>query len=150
MAIERGIVITKMRGAFRKGVSASKFLLDMRAEGLSYRRTDMLADWRTVNQLEAKKGLMQYVRKDYQPTAATIADVTWDITKEYMYIAKTWARLRPDDPLIERKVNIMADRPLTPREVEAEVQERWGEWEKYKAEELVGVQAWSAVHKVME
>lgn len=150
MAIERAIVIAKMRGAFRSGLSASKFLSNMKAQGLSYRRTDMLGDWRSVNEIEKKEGLLRFVRKDFHPTEKTIASVDWATSKEYMYKVKTLSRIKPGDPLTERFVNIMSDIPMTPAQLEAQVEERWGEWEKYAAEELVGVQAWSAVRQVME
>jgi len=68
MAIKRAAVIGLMRGAFRRGQSASGFLRDMGAKGLSYRRTDMLADWRSVNELERKKGAMRFVRRDRFPS----------------------------------------------------------------------------------
>lgn len=150
MPLKRATVIAKMRVAFRTGVSASRFLADMQDAGLSYRRTDMLADWRSVNQLERKEGVLRYVRKDYYPTEKAMAQVTWETSREYMYKVKTESRLRPKEPLVTRFVNIMSDTPLTPRELEAQIAERWGEWERYKAEELVGLQVWTAVQRVME
>ena len=150
MAIERAIVIAKMRGAFRTGLSASKFLSNMKAQGLSYRRADMLSDWRNVNQIEKKDGALRFIRKDYFPTEKTIATVDWQTSKEYMYKIRTHSRLNPGDPITERFVNIMSDVPMTPAQLEAQVEERWNEWEKYQAEELVGVQSWSAVRQVME
>lgn len=150
MPLLRATVIAKMRGAFRTGVSASRFLADMKAAGLSYRRTDMLADWRSVNEVEKKEGSLRFVRKDYFPAKAAMAQVEWSLSKEYMYKVKTESRLRPDEPLATRFVNIMSDTPLTPRQLEAQVEERWGEWEKYAVEELVGLQVWSAVQRVME
>lgn len=150
MPLKRATVIAKMRGAFRKGVSASRFLADMKAAGLSYRRTDMLADWRSVNEVEKKEGALRFVRKDYYPAKAAMAQVTWQTSKEYMYKVRTESRLRPDEPLTERFVNIMSDTPLTSRMLEAQVEERWGEWERYAVEELVGLQVWSAVQRVME
>ncbi|GAH87853.1 unnamed protein product [marine sediment metagenome] len=139
-----------MRGAFRGGLSASRFIADMKAVGLSYRRTDMLADWRSVSGLEAKKDALKYVRKDRYPTEKVMASVTWALSKEYMYVVKVKSRLTPDVPVTERNVNIISDVPMTPAMIEAEVTERWGEWEKYAAEELVGLQVWTAVRKVME
>jgi len=150
MAIERAIVIAKMRSAFRTGLSASKFLSNMKAQGLSYRRADMLSDWRSVNEIEKKEGTLRFVRKDYYPTEKTIAAVNWETSKEYMYKVKTLSRIKAGEPITERFVNIMSDIPMTPQQLESEVQERWGEWERYAAEELVGVQSWSAVHRVME
>lgn len=149
MAIQRATVIALMSGAFRRGQSASSFIADMSARGLSYRRTDMLADWRSVNELERKKGAMRYVRKDYFPTKAVIAEVEWKLSQEYMYKVKVESRLRPDEPLTERFVNIMSDTPLTPKMVEQTVSEKWSQWEDYTAEALERVTVWTAVHKVM-
>ncbi len=150
MGIVRAEVIAKMRGAFRKGKSASRFLADMKTVGLSYRRTDMLSDWRSVNQLETKKELLKYVRKDRYPTGATMASVDWNLGKEFMYVVKVKSVIRAGEPITERNVNITSDVPLTPAMIEAEVEERWQEWEKYKAEKIVEIQPWSAVRKVME
>lgn len=147
MAIERATVIARMRAAFREGMSAGKFLQQMKTEGLSYRRTTMLSDWRTVNELERKEGALRFVRKDYMPTKAVVATVDWEMSQEFMYKVKTHSRLKPDAPITERFVNIMSDKPLTPTELESQVEARWGEWEKYAAEELVGLQVWSAAQR---
>jgi len=150
MGIARAEVIARMSKAFKEGLSASRFISDMRTAGLSYRRGDMLSDWRSVNELETKKGLMRYVRKDYYPTEKTVAAVDWNISKEYMYKMQVQSRIRAGEPITTRFVNIVSDVPMTPEMVEAEVEELWAEWERYAAEELVGIQAWSAVRKVME
>ncbi|GAH88345.1 unnamed protein product, partial [marine sediment metagenome] len=97
-----------------------------------------------------KKELLKYVRKDRYPTAKSIADVHYAFSKEFMYKVKVQSVIRVGEPITERFVNIMSDVPMTPAMVEAEVTERWFEWEKYAAEEITGVQAWSAMRKVME
>ncbi|GAJ21440.1 unnamed protein product, partial [marine sediment metagenome] len=138
------------RGAFRRGQSAGSFITDMRAKGLTYRRTDMLADWRSINELERKEGAFRFVRKDYYPTKTVIAEVEWSLSQEYMYKVKVESRLRPDDPMTERFVNIMSDVPMTPAMVEQSLIEKWTDYEEYTAEAIEKVTAWSAVHKVME
>lgn len=65
-----------------------------------------------------------------------------------MYVANVWSRLRPDEPLIKRSVNLMSDKPLTPAEIEQQIYSQWGEWEKYAAEELKEVRVWSAYHRI--
>jgi len=134
-----------MRGAFREGLSASRFIRDMQATGLSYRRTTMLSDWRSINEIEKKEGVIRYVRKDRYPTEKTIAAVTWETSKEYMYKVKVKSTIRPGEPITERFVNIMSDVPMTPGMVESEVLERWGEWEKYEPAAITGLQVWTAV-----
>ncbi len=144
----RARVISLMRKAFRKGQSASSFIQNMSAVGLSYRRTDMLSDWRSVNEVEKKEGAFRFVRRDYYPAKQSLAEVEWSLSQEYMYKIKVQSRLRPDEPVTERFVNIMSASPLTPAQAESEVEMAWGEWERYSAEEIVSLQAWSAIHKV--
>jgi len=150
MSILRSQVIGLMRGAFRRGQSASSFIADLREKGLTYRRTDMLSDWRSVNELERKEGAMRFVRKDYFPTEKSIAQVEWALTQEYMYKVKVESRLRPDQPLVSRFINIMSDTPLTPKMVEQTLTEKWSEYEDYTAEAIEKMTVWSAVHKVIE
>jgi len=150
MGVKRAAVIGLMRGAFRRGQSASAFLSDMKAKGLSYRRTDMLGDWRSVNELERKKGAMRFVRRDRFPTAKTMAAVEWELSDEYMYKVKVQSRLSPGDPIQERFVNILSDRPMTPAMVEQAVTEKWAEWEDYTAEAIEKMVVWTAVHKTIQ
>lgn len=150
MSIQRAQVIGLMRAAFRRGQSASSFLRDMRSEGLSYRRTNMLADWRTVNELETKKGLMRYVRKGYYATEKTIAVVEWEMSQEYMYKVKVFSRLSRDVPMNERFVNIMSDVPMTPEMVEQAVVSKWAQWEDYTAEAISEMTVWTAVRRTID
>lgn len=149
MTIERATVIARMRSAFREGISASRFIEQIRTEGLTYRRSTMLSDWRTVNELERKEGALRFVRKDYTPSKAVVASVDWEMSKEFMYKVRTQSRLKPGEPISERFVNIMSDKPLTPDQLEEQVESQWGEWERYAAEELVGLQVWSAAQRTM-
>lgn len=150
MGIERVEAIARARVAFREGVSASRWILDMRSLGMGYSRTTMLADFRTVNQLERKEGVLRYVRKGYYPAEKSLASVTWAMSKEYMYKVKVQSRITPDAPILDRFVNIMSDRPLTPLEMESQVTQEWGAWERYAEERIVSLQVWSAVRRVME
>jgi len=145
MTIERATVIAKMRGALRVGMSASAFISEMKEAGLSYRRTDMLADWREVGQIEKKEGLARFVRKGYIPTERTAELEVFAVSAEYLYKIKAESRLRPDEPVTTRFVNILSDVPMSVEMIEAEVERKWGEWERYSAEELVGLQVWSAM-----
>lgn len=147
MGLKRAQVIGLMRGAFRRGQSASSFIWDMKQRELSYRRIDMLSDWRTINELEKKKGLMRFIRKDYYPAKQQMAEVEWLLTKEYMYKVQVQSRLKPDEPMTERFVNIMSDEPMTSAMVEQAVIEKWSEWEDYSAEAIEKIQVWTAVHR---
>lgn len=150
MGLRRATVLPLMRRAIKRGQSASSFYREMRAKGLAYRHTDFLADYKGKKEITAKEGKMQYVRKSYYPTEASIAQVTWKISQEYMYVVRIKAR--PGMPIVdpEPKVNIMSDVPMTPEMVIQAVTEKWAEWEDYTAEEMGEIIPWSAVHRVME
>jgi len=150
MSIKRSQVIGYMRAAYRKKQSVSSFREDMRRKGLSYRWTTMLSDWRSVNQLEAKKGLMRFIRKDRYPSKMAIAEVDWMLSKEYMYKVKVQSRLRPDEPITERFVNLMSDVPLTGAMIEQGVIEKWAEWEDYTAEAIEKIIPFTCVHRTLE
>lgn len=150
MGIDRAEVIARMRGALRQGINASRFIKDMKAAGLSYRRTQMLSDWRSVNQLETKKELFRYVRKDYYPSPRVMATVSWNLSREFMYKVRVQSRLAPGEPLTERFVNIMSDVPLTPGGVEASVMEQWAMWERYQKETIVKITPETAIRRVLE
>jgi len=149
MSIVRTQAIAYMRKAFRKGQTVTDFRQDMRAKGLSYRWTTMLSDWRSVNQLEAKKGLMRFIRKDRYPASMAIAEVDWMLSKEWMYKVKVQSRLRPDLPTTERFVNLMSDVPLTGAMIEQGVIEKWAEWEDYTAEAIEKIIPFTAVHRTI-
>lgn len=147
MALKRATFIAKMRKAFREGKTGTAFYKELRAVGPVYRKTDFLADFRDISKIEKVEGLARFVRKGYVPTERTAELEIFAVSKEYMYKIKTESRLRPDEKPTERFVNILSDTPLTVEMIAAEVEERWGEWEKYAAEELVSLQVWSAFRK---
>jgi len=148
--IARAAVIPRMKSALAAGKSATAFIAEMRKAGLSYRRTDMLADWRSVGNIEEKKDLLKYVRKDRLPSPRLYAEVTWELSREFMYKLKVQTRLEPDKPIEERFVNVTTDRPMTPGELETEMYLRWAGWYPEKREQIISVVPDLAVRRVFE
>lgn len=146
--LRRSIVKLLIPKAFKGGVSASSFINQLRLKGLTYRRTTMLSDWRTINEIEAKKDAIKYVRKDRLPTARFIATTEFEFSKEYIYKVKTWSRIHPEEPMTERQVTLLSDEPLTPREVEEQIATKWSAWERYVPEKLERLETFAAYHKV--
>lgn len=150
MPIERSVVIMKMKQAFAEGLSASSFIKEMQAEGLGYRRTTMLADWRTASEKEAKKGLLRYVGKNLMPTATVQAKSWQKMTTQYMYTLRIQARRTPTGEIESSFRNIGSDVPLTIGEIEAEM------WYRIKKQSppllslVTSITAWSAFEKVLE
>jgi len=145
--IGRAASIPLMKAALAAGKSASRFITEMQAAGLAYRRTTMLADWRNVGNIEKKTGLLKYVRKDRQPSPELYAQVDWQLSREYLYKLKVQTRLRPGEPMEERFVNIMSDKPMTPGEIEQGVILSWGDWYGELQQQIINVTPELAVHR---
>lgn len=124
MGIVRAEVIGRMKGAIARGLSASRFIRDMKAKGLSYRRTDMLADWRGIGKFEKKKGLARFVRKGYIPSKYMAHISIWEMSAEYMYRVQYTRTMYPGQPVKPQFTNVMSDKPLTVEEIELEAWER--------------------------
>jgi len=148
LGLRRAIAIKLIPKAFKGGMSASSFINRLRLKGLTYRRTKMLSDWRTVNNIEAKKDVLKYIRKDRLPSVKSMADVEWAYDKEYIYKANTWSRIHPDEPLTERQVTFTSDKPLTPAQVEEQIATKWSAWERYIPEKVERIQVTSAYHRI--
>jgi len=148
--LKRPTAIMKMPQAIAKGLTATKFLAQLKTQGLGYRRQRFFADWRSVSGIEARKDVFKYVRKDRRPSMKSLADVEWEMSQEYMFKVKAKFRTGPDEPLEERFVNIPSDEPMTPEEIEAAVFDRWSDWEKYVGEELELATVVAGYHRIEE
>ena len=148
LGLRRAIAMKLMPKAYKAGMSATSFRQMLRAKGLQYRWQTLLGDWRTTLNIEVKKDVGKYIRKDRVPAPKYMADVTWEYDKEYIYRANTWSRLHPDEPLVERQVTFTSDIPLTPKEVEEQIATKWSAWERYIPEKIEKIQVTSFYHKV--
>lgn len=146
--LKRSTAIMKMPEAIERGLSAQAFLRELQSQGLGYRRTNFLADWRSVAGIEAKKDAVKFTRRDRRPSVKAIADVEWELSKEFMYKVKVTVETEGVEGLKDRFVNIMHDRLLTPTAIEAEVRSRWGEWEKYQGETINRLQVVGVYHRI--
>ena len=148
LGLRRAVAIKLIPKAFKSGLSASSFINQLRLKGLTYRRGTMLSDWRTVNEIEAKKDVLKYIRKDRLPSPRLMTELPWKYSKEYVYKANTWSRIHPDEPLTERTVTLLSDKPLTSRQIEEQITTKWKGWE-YVPEKLERVAA-TTVYRMVE
>ena len=149
MSIRRATAIPLMRRAIDKGQSRASFLRELRAKGLTYRKTTMYADWRTYAEIETKRDLYKYVRKDRIPSVKVMAEVPWKLPKEYMYYVKTRRRIAPDEPIVSQVKAVHFDLPLTPREVEELAWREIREQSPKLIEQVVGITAWEMYKRVL-
>ena len=150
MPIERAIVIALMRKAFAKGQSRTSFYNEMKVKGLAYRKTTMLADWRSLFSIKQKEGMLKYVRKDRYPTGIAVAKDWRKLSKEWMYVMKVKSQITPEAEIREQKVNILSNRPLTVAEMEKYTWEMISEQSPKEISKIVDVTAFGAIHRIIE
>ena len=146
--LRRPTAILKMPEAIERGLTVTAFIKEMKAQGYSYRKTRMLADWHNVAGTEARKDVYKFVRKDRKMSIRSMADVDWEMSKEYMYKYKVYTSTREGEPLTERFVNIVHDANLTPLEQEQLLYERWADWENYYPERIERFELVGAWHRM--
>jgi len=150
MGVIRSEVVQRMRQAFAEGLSASRFIRDMRDIGLSYRRTDMLADWRDVGSITKKEGLARFIRKGYVPAANTAELRTWAMSREFMYKVQYRRTMYPGEVVEPQFVNLMSDVPLTVEEIEQQAWQRSFEQSPPVSGEEREFMLYSAIQRVPE
>ena len=69
----RGLARRFIPDMLKLGWTATKGLDFLRSEGVGYRRTDFLADWRDFSGRERKRDPLKAIPKKYRPTAATVS-----------------------------------------------------------------------------
>lgn len=148
MAIERAIAKAKMANAIRKGQTAAGFIEQMRKEGYGYATKTMYSDWRAAKESVAKEGALSKLSATQRPSIKTMAEVEWQLRKEYMYKVKVVVSEKGRKGTKERFVNILSDTRLTVRQIERAAKKTFTQSENYGRELLESLQAWTAYHRV--
>lgn len=143
MSIKRATGFALMRAAVDKGQSRSSFLKELNLKGLTYRKTDMHADWRNLANIEVKKDLFKFVRKTYKPSQAIVAKTNWEYKERYTSFVKVLSQITPDEPLVEKFVAVRYDGLITPEEVERLAWEMIAKQSPKKIQEVVSLTAFS-------
>lgn len=118
MAAARSNVIARMRAAIKKEITASDFIATMKEKGLSYRRSDMLADWREVASIMKVESVVGRIRTGYIPIDRMAELKVWNMSQEYMYKVRSEQITATGKKLEPKYVNIMSDEPMTVEEIE--------------------------------
>jgi len=145
---ERAESVLRMKQALTRGLSFNAFYRSAQEKGISYRRIDMMSEWRSQGELKKKEGLLKYVRKDYMPSAELVKAESWKMSKEYMYKVKVETRLRPGIKPVEQFVNVISDNPLTVRGVEQRAVELWRVWYPTKVDEITKMVVETGIRRV--
>jgi len=113
----RGLSQAFIRSGVSKGLSASATIRSLRHAGLTYRRSDMLRDYREWAQVPAKANVIRYVRRDYRPSQAMYVATTGKQTATYRYQVTGNIYNPVSRDTVKFTTNVVSDRQLTPQEI---------------------------------
>jgi len=109
-----------IRASVERGLISAETIRLLGDEGLTYRRTTMLADYRDWANVTKKASALKFVRKDYQIGADLYSPVKYSQVLPYRYEVKvTFYDPRREKRIIEF-TNIESYDPLTPGRAESE------------------------------
>jgi len=143
----RGLSQSMLRSGVSRGLTAAATIRTLAAEGLTYRRTDMLADFREWAQVPVKTDRVKAVRKDYRPSRELFIDTTGKQLRAFRYQVTVDIYNPESKERLKYTTNVTSDKQMTIGEVEAEALEPIKRsTEAYKSE-ITGYHVEAAFHK---
>lgn len=115
----RGLAQAFLRSAAELGLGANEAFRQMGEGGLSsYRRQDMLADYRQFLGIPAKADRLKNVRLDYRPSQGLFTDVTGYQRSLYRYQVNVETHNPVTGKSFTMSTNVASDTQLTRRQIE--------------------------------
>lgn len=118
----RGLARRFIPEMLRLGMSATAGLNLLRAEGMGYRRTDFLKDFRDLAGVERKRDPLRAIPKKYRPTEATIQRTDFEQRKKFNYNYKIEGYDIITQEETETFITVASDDILTMEEAEREAE----------------------------
>lgn len=82
----QGIARRFIPAMIKQGLSQAAGLRMLQGQGLGYRKTDFLKDWRQFAGTEMKRDPLRAIPKKYRPTEATIQRAEYEQSKKFHYV----------------------------------------------------------------
>lgn len=147
MPADRGILRPLMYRAIQQGASFNAFYNSARNKGISYRRSDMLADWSDVRSEVGQSRSLRGLSRGDIPEAIDVGAVKFTRPGNYYY------RVRVDykEPSIQGKkfqfITAVFEEPATVGEILQDVSRKFLAGEYEPAHTVKGFQLVSALHR---
>ena len=118
----RGLARRFIPEMLRLGMTTSAGLNLLRGEGMGYRRTDFLADWREFAGIERKLDPLRAIPKKYRPTEATIQRTDFKQVRKFHYHYKIEGYDLYTQEDVTEYITVASDDILTMAEAEEEAE----------------------------
>ena len=115
----RGLVQAFLRSAAEAKIGVNEAIRQLRAAGLAtYRRTDMLADYRQFLGIPEKADKIKYTRLDYRISPENYTNITGYQRSKYRYQVNIDTHNPTTDKTFTMKTNVASETQLTRRQIE--------------------------------
>jgi len=115
----RGMAQAFLRSAAEAGMSANEAIRQLQSGGLqTYRRTDMLKDYRQFLGIPERADKLQHVRLDYRPSRNLFTDVMGFQRSRYRYQVNIYTHNPVSGKDTVMSTNVASDVQLTRRQIE--------------------------------
>jgi len=118
----RGLARRFIPEMLRLGMTTTAGLNLLRVEGMGYRRTDFLSDWREFAGIERKRDPLRAIPKKYRPTEATIERTDFEQVKKFHYNYKVEGYDVITQKDTETFITVASDDLISMAEAEAEAE----------------------------
>lgn len=88
----RALAQSSIQRAVREGLNTTRTFEALRAGGLTYRRTDFLADYRAAAGRERTVDALRSVRRDYMPSESLMTQARRHQSQRYLYTVEIRVR----------------------------------------------------------
>lgn len=119
LPISRGLITNFFRGAVERGWSVSYAISEAKSLGIqTYRRTSMLADYRSLANIPSARNRLIYTPKQYQPGADLYTAAPFKQIRDYRYEVKMDFYNPNTRRHCTQYTNVESDYPMTIKQVE--------------------------------
>ena len=146
MATERGILRSLMYKALDAAYSFNAFYRSASEKGISYRRSDMLADWRSIQSELANRAALRSLSAGDIPEHTAVGASPFKYTEPFIYKARVEYQVSAEAPLMEQFVTVLSSKALTIGGAVGQVLEKWPGFAYGKAERIRTVEIVAAMY----
>ena len=146
MAKERGILRSLMYTALDAAHTFNAFYRSAREKGISYRRSDMLADWRSIQSELANRAALRSLRAGDIPEHTRVGASPFRYTEPFIYKARVEYQVSAEAPVTQQFVTVLSPKALTIGGAVGQVLEKWPGFAYGKAERIRTVEIVAAMY----
>lgn len=146
MSTERGILRSLMYKALDAAYSFNAFYRSAQEKGISYRRSDMLADWKSIQSELTNRAALRSLSAGDIPEHTRVGATPFRYTEPFIYKARVEYQVSAEAPITEQFVTVLSAKALTIGGAVGQVLEKWPGFAYGKAERIQTVEIVAAMY----